>query len=54
LRLKGRGIPAKTPGDLFAVVDIVLPSATTAEAKKAYQDFSQALNFNPRKSIGGK
>jgi len=54
LRLKGRGIPAKTPGDLFAVVDIILPSATTAEAKKAYQDFSQAVNFNPRKSMGGK
>lgn len=54
LRLRGRGIPGKTPGDLFAVVDIVLPTATTAKAKKAYQDFSQAVSFNPRKSMGGK
>jgi curved DNA-binding protein len=54
LRLRGRGIPSKVAGDLFAVIDIVLPNAANAEVKKAYQDFSQAVDFNPRKSIGGK
>ncbi|MFT6408759.1 MAG: curved DNA-binding protein [Arenicella sp.] len=54
LRLRGRGIPAKSPGDLFAVLNIVLPEAKTDDVKKAYQDFSQAAAFNPRKSIGSK
>lgn len=53
LRLRGRGIPAKTPGDLYAVIDIVLPSSKTPEAKKAYQEFHKAFKFNPREAIGG-
>ncbi|MFT6407242.1 MAG: curved DNA-binding protein [Arenicella sp.] len=53
LRLRGRGIPAKKPGDLYAVINIVLPSATSADAKKAYQAFQKAFKFNPRESIGG-
>lgn len=54
LRLKGRGIPASPPGELYAVLDIVLPHADTAEAKQAYDDFSKAMAFNPRANIGGK
>lgn len=43
LRLQGRGIPAKTPGDLFAVINIVMPRADSSEAKKAYQEFQKAF-----------
>jgi curved DNA-binding protein len=53
LRLRGRGIPAKTPGDLYAVINIVLPDSKTPEAKEAYQEFQKAFKFNPRESIGG-
>jgi curved DNA-binding protein len=52
LRLKGRGIPAKTPGDLYVVVDIVLPKAETENARRAYEEFEKALDFNPRASLG--
>lgn len=53
LRLKGKGIPAKDPGDLYAVLRITLPPADSAAAEKAYREFAQASNFNPRAGMGG-
>jgi len=52
LRLKGRGLPAKTPGDFFVVLQIALPPANTERAKALYQKMQQELNFNPRQSLG--
>ena len=48
LRLKGRGLPAKTPGDLYVVMDIVVPPANTEQEKAAYEQFSKAFTFDPR------
>ena len=48
LRLKGRGIPAATPGDLYLVLEIVLPPADNAKARELYQRMEQELAFNPR------
>ena len=47
LRLKGKGIPAKKHGDLYVVIDIVLPPAKDEDSKKVYEDMKN-LNFNPR------
>ena len=52
LRLKGRGIPGKPPGDLFVVLRIALPPAATEAEKKAYRDMQQALRFDPRAGLG--
>ena len=52
LRLKGRGIPASAPGDLYVVLEIALPTATHDEAKAAYAAFAAALPFNPRSKLG--
>ncbi|WP_395342016.1 DnaJ C-terminal domain-containing protein [Ningiella sp. W23] len=52
MRLKSRGIPAKSPGDLFLVLNVVLPKADNDKAQKAYAAFKEALNFNPRQSMG--
>jgi curved DNA-binding protein len=52
LRLKGRGIPAKSPGDLYVVLRIALPKANNDAAKKAYQEFENATKFNPRTHLG--
>ena len=52
LRLKGRGIPAKAPGDLYVVLQIALPKADTDVARQAYQAFKKATNFNPRAHLG--
>jgi len=48
LRLKGRGIPARQPGDLYVVLQIVLPPADTAKQREAYEQMKQAFAFNPR------
>jgi curved DNA-binding protein len=52
LRLKGRGIPAATPGDFYVVLQIALPSADTERAKTAYRAFAEATPFNPRHALG--
>ena len=48
LRLKGRGLPGDTPGDLFAVLSIVLPPAGTESERAAWRAFSEKFSFNPR------
>lgn len=53
LRLKGRGIPGKTPGDLYVIVQIALPPANDDNAKAAYAAMAAAMPFNPRANLGG-
>ncbi len=51
LRLKGKGIPAKVPGDLYVVIEIVLPPANDDKSKELYEKMKN-LNFNPRPNFG--
>ncbi len=53
LRAKGRGIPAKEPGDLHVVLKIVLPAADTARARELYEQMARDLAFDPRAGLGG-
>jgi curved DNA-binding protein len=48
LRLKGRGIPAAAPGDLYLILEVVLPPATSDAAKALYEQMARDLAFNPR------
>lgn len=52
LRLKGRGLPSQPPGDLYAVLQIALPSADSAAHEKAYRAFADAFDFDPRAAFG--
>jgi curved DNA-binding protein len=52
LRLKGRGLPGKTPGDFFVVLELSLPPADSDEAKKLYQQMKETLGFEPRANLG--
>jgi curved DNA-binding protein len=52
LRIKGRGMPAVKPGDLYAVLKIVLPPADSEKAKKLYADMARELAFDPRSQLG--
>ncbi len=53
LRLKGRGIPGKTPGDLYFVLKIALPPATTEADQAFYRGMADRFkSFNPRTSLG--
>ena len=56
LRLKGRGIPGSQPGaqsgDLYLVLEVILPPATTAKARELYQAMARDLAFDPRAAQG--
>jgi len=52
LRLKGRGIPGTTPGDLYLVLEVVLPSADSARAREIYESMARDLAFDPRREAG--
>ena len=49
LRLKGRGLPGKQPGDLYAVLALTLPRANSDAAKAAYTALGMAFpDYDPR------
>jgi curved DNA-binding protein len=52
LRLKGRGIPGRSPGDLYAVLHIALPPGNSERAKDFYRRMAQEMAFNPRAGLG--
>lgn len=52
LRLKGRGLPARQPGDLYLILNVVLPPATGARARELYEQMARELAFNPRDNMG--
>ena len=52
LRLKGRGLPGKTPGDFYFVLQLTLPPAGTEAEKKAYESMATTFKaFNPRSHL---
>ena len=51
LRLKGRGIPAKTPGDLYLVLQIALPPADDEKSREFYKRMQEEIKFDPRASM---
>lgn len=53
LRLKGKGIPGKTPGDLYVVLQVVLPPAPANDAQRqAWRELARLQPFNPRADLG--
>ena len=51
LRLKGRGIPAKTTGDLYVVLQIALPPADNDKARAIYERMKEELEFDARATM---
>jgi curved DNA-binding protein len=52
LRLKGKGLPTKTPGDFYVELKVVLPPADSDEAKALYKKMKEELAFDPRADSG--
>jgi len=52
MRLKGKGIPAKVPGDFYVNLQIVVPSADSTEVREAYETLKRVAAFNPRQHLG--
>lgn len=43
LRLRGKGLPGPTPGDMYLLLEIALPPADDEHGRQAYEAFSQAF-----------
>ena len=52
LRLKGRGIPAAQAGDLYLLLEVVLPPAHDDKARALYETMAREMAFNPRQKLG--
>jgi curved DNA-binding protein len=51
LRLRGRGLPGQPAGDQYVQLKVVLPPASTPEAKSLYEQMRSALDFDPRADL---
>lgn len=52
MRLRGRGIPGSSAGDLYVVLQITLPPADNDAAKDLYRKMEKELAYNPRSKLG--
>ena len=53
LRLKGKGLPAHPPGDIYATLKIVNPQVKTDAQRAIFEQLAREMPFNPRAAMGG-
>jgi DnaJ-class molecular chaperone len=51
LRLRGKGLPGATPGDLIATVKIILPDAPDEDLAELMRQWQKAKPYNPRQNF---
>lgn len=54
LRLKGKGIPGTTPGDLYVVLQIAMPGPPDETQRRAWEELARVHRFDPRDSMEAK
>ena len=52
LRLKGRGLPAREPGNMYIELEIKIPAADSERARALYRKMQAELAFDPRAGLG--
>jgi curved DNA-binding protein len=52
LRLKARGLDGNPPGDQYVVIRVIVPEASTPEAKTLYKSMAEIMPMNPRAYMG--
>jgi curved DNA-binding protein len=52
LRLKGRGLPGKPPGDFYVTLRIVNPPHDSPKARALFEQMARDLPFDPRAGLG--
>lgn len=52
LRLKGRGLPGKTPGDQYVTLSVELPKELSSRSRELYEQLETEQLFNPRSRLG--
>lgn len=50
IRVKGKGLKSKgeNPGDLYAIIKIVIPAKLTAKERKLFEELAEVSKFKPR------
>ena len=48
LKLSGKGMPGRPPGDLFVTLQIVTPKPRTEADRKLYEQMARSMPMNPR------
>lgn len=51
LRIKGRGVPGKQPGDLIVELKVAWPKADTPKAREIYEAMAREMAFDPRQAM---
>lgn len=51
MRLRGRGLPGKPPGDQYVTLKIVTPKAETEAARDLYRRMQKEMPLNPRADL---
>ena len=52
LRLKGKGLPGRPPGDFYVVLGVVLPPADSSAAQEGWRAMARAFpRFDPRAAL---
>ena len=49
MRLRGRGMPGRTPGDQFVTLQIQAPPAVTDAQRKLYEQMAKTFAYDPRR-----
>jgi curved DNA-binding protein len=52
LRLRGRGLPGKPPGDQYVDLKVVVPAAKDADVRELYEKLESKHSGNPRADLG--
>ena len=52
MRLKGRGLPGKPPGDQIVTLKIETPPADSPAAREIYERMRAEMPMNPRRNLG--
>lgn len=53
LRLKGKGLPGKPAGNIYATLKIVNPKVETDEQRAFFEKMAKEMPFDPRANLGG-
>ena len=51
LRMKGRGLPGRPPGDQYVILKIVVPPAKSEKDRELIRRMQEQMSFNPRSEL---
>ncbi len=52
MRLKGKGIPAREPGDFYVELKVMTPPAENDAQRRFYEEMAQTFSYDPRSALG--